>query len=385
MNMEIIRAYKTELNPNNWQRSRFEQCAEVRRFVFNIGLREWQRQYKNGDKPSQYGLRKQFNAAKRGFFPYVVQVPYAVTEKAFADLDAAFKHFFRRVKNAETPGYPKFSHDATRFSLKNTRIDSNQIRLTGIGWVRLKERGYIPTDPVKYGTYVTISKRAGRWFISVPVYEEIDGPQNDSTLVVGVDFGVKTLAVCSDGTEYENPKLLRTAQRQLKRLQRELSRRKKGGQNWQKTKARLAAQHAKVANIRKHTLHQISHDIVVNKHPAVVVIEDLNVSGMVKNHCLAQAISDVGFAELRRQIEYKAGWYKVDVVTVSQWFPSSKTCSACGCIKSDLTLGDRTFHCDDCGFEIDRDLNAARNLAAMGKGLNRPGLPVELECSEALL
>jgi len=255
-----------------------------------------------------------------------------------------------------------------------------------LGWVRLKEHGYIPTTEsgVKFGVYATISERAGRWYISLLVLDDVPVERNNSTLVIGIDFGLKTLAVCSDGTTYENPRPLREAQRKLKRTQRELSRRTKGGKNWQKTKLRLQRHYAKVTNIRTHTLHHISRD-VVNKNPGVIVIEDLNVAGMGKNHKLAQAIMDVSFAELRRQIEYKAKRAGIDVVVVDRWFPSSKACSGCGCIKDNLTLGDRVYHCNDCGLEIDRDLNAALNLAAMGEPRNTGGLPGELACTNALL
>jgi len=384
--MEIIRAYKTELKPNNRQRTLFEQFAETRQFVFNIGLREWKRQYERGEKPSAYGLKKQFNAVKYDYFPHVTDTPYTVTEGAFVDLGNAFKHFFRRVKNGDKKaGYPKEKRHPGGFHLRDTRVERDRSRLTGTGWVVLKEKGYIPINPLKYGTYATISQRAGRWFISVPVYEEIPDPENNSILVIGVDFGIKTLAVCSDGTTFENPKPLRTVQHKLKCLQRELSRRRKGGANWCKTQRKIQRCHAHIANIRKHTLHQISHELVVNRRPAVIAIENLNVSGMAKNHCLAQAVLDCGFYELRRQLEYKAKHHGVEIVIVDRWFPSSKTCSSCGCIKDDLTLSNRTFVCADCGFELDRDLNAARNLAALVEPRNTRGLPGELECSEVLL
>ena len=379
--MKQIRAYKTELDPNNKQRTWLGRCCGAARFVYNWGLAEWQEQYELGGYPSQYALCRYFNSIKTERCPWIRELPYAVTEAALANLGTAFKHFFRRVKAGQTPGYPKFKKRgrSSSFQLCSTRVERDRVRLTGLGWVRLKERGYIPTTDsgVKFGGYATISERAGRWYISVLTMDDTPVERNDSTLVIGIDFGLKTLAVCSDGTTYENPRPLREAQRQLKRVQRELTRRKKGGKNWQKTKLRLQRQYAKVTNIRTHTLHHISRD-VVNKNPGVIVIEDLNVAGMVKNHKLAQAIMDVSFAELRRQIEYKAKWAGIDVVVVSQWFPSSKACSGCGCVKDDLTLGDRVYHCDDCGLEIDRDLNAALNLAAMGEPRNTGGLPGEL-------
>ncbi len=369
--MIIRRAYKTELDPNNKQCTMMGRCCGTARFVYNWGLTEWKQWYEDGKKPSEYSLRKHFNSVKDEVCPWVREVPYAVTEAALRNLGSAFKHFFRRVKNGEKKvGYPKFKKRGRHnsFQLRNTKVEGDRVRLTSIGWGRLKERGYLPiTDSgTKFGTYATISEHAGRWYISVQVEEEIPDPVNDSTLVVGVDFGLKALAVCSDGTVYENPHVLREAQRKLNRLQRELSRRTKGGANWRKTKAKLQRQHAKVQNVRRYILHDISHDIIVNKQPATIAIENLNVSGMMSNHHLAQAIADVGFYELRRQIEYKAKWHGVNVVLIDRWFPSSKTCSRCGCIKDDLALGDRIFKCLDCGLEIDRDYNAALNLAAIG-------------------
>ena len=370
--MEIIRAYKTELKPNDKQKTLFGRCCGASRYVYNWGVAEWRRQYNTGEKPSAYGLKKQFNAQKDDICPWIRALPYTITESAFINLGAAYKHFFRRLKNKEKePGRPKFKKRSSpgSFQTKGFRIESNRIRVSGydrgVEWVRLKEHDYIPTD-ASYTTYATISEKAGRWFVSVLVKEEIDidPPDNDSILVLGVDFGIKTLAMCSDGTEYENPKLLRSAQRKLRLLDRELSRRTRGGQNWKKTKLRRQKQHARVANIRKHLLHGISSSLV-SKNPKMIVIEDLNVRGMMANHKLAQAVSDVSFYELRRQIEYKSAWHGIEVVVADRWFPSSKLCSACGCICEDLTLSDREYVCD-CGNIIDRDLNAAINLAAYG-------------------
>jgi len=392
--MEIIKAYKTELDPNNKQRTLMGRCCGTARYVYNWGLAEWKRQYEAGEKPSRFKLCKQFNAQKDEICPWIRTLPYCVTGSAFVNLDSAFQNFFRRIKNGDKEaGYPKFKKRGrgnSSFQMRGYKTASDAVWLgRRFGWVRLKERSYIPAEVayLKNGgaTYATISKQAGRWFVSVQVKEEIPEPTNGSTLIIGMDFGIKALAVCSDDTVYENPHALRMAQRKLARLNRELKRRTEGGSNRGKTKQKLQRQHAKVANIRKHTLHQISHDVIVNKHPAVVVIENLNISGMMKNHCLAQAIVDCGFCELRRQIEYKAKRHGVQVIVADRWMPSSKACSQCGCIKDDLKLSDRVYKCEHCGFEIDRDLNAARNLAALGEGRNTPGLPGELGCSEALL
>lgn len=381
--MKINRAYKTELNPNDKQRTMFRKCAGTSRFVYNWGLTEWKRQYEEGEKPSRYGLCKQFNSIKDEECSWIREIPYAVTESAFYNLGFAFKNFFRRAKaGKEKPGYPRFKkkgHDDS-FQLRSTRIELDRIRLTHIGWVRLKERGYIPTtgNGAKFGVYATVSRRAGRWFISVQVEEEMPKPENGSTLVIGVDFGLKVLAVCSDGVVFENPRALQQEERKLKRLGKELSRRKRGGQNWKKTKRKIQRCHARIANIRKHALHQVSHHVTAKAKPGTVVLEDLNVSGMLQNRRLSKAISDVGFYELRRQIEYKAGWNGAKVEIADRFYPSSKTCAECGAVKPLLKLSERTFVCEACGAIVDRDLNAALNLAALAEPQNMRGLPVEL-------
>lgn len=366
----ITRAYQAELKPNDKQRGLFHRYAGAARYVYNWGLAEWKEWYERGDKPSHYRLCKSFNARKDEVCPWIREIPYAVTESAFRNLGAAFQHFFRRVKNAEAEkGYPRFKKRGhhNSFQLRNTRIERDRVRLTGIGWVRLKERSYLPLSAsgARFGTYATISERAGRWYISVSAEESAPMTTMPQPIVLGVDFGINKRAVSSDGTIYEAPNALRDTERKLARLNRELARRTKGGANWYKTKTKLAKAHAHVANIRQHWLHEISHDLVVNKRPAAIVVEDLNVSGMVQNRHLAKAVSDASFGELRRQIEYKGQWYGTEVLIADRWYPSSKTCSGCGCVIDGLPLSDRVYHCEHCGLEIDRDWNAARNLAAL--------------------
>lgn len=378
--MEVIRAYKTELDLNNRQISHCQECAEARRFMFNVGLREWKRQYEKGDKPSAYKLKRQFTKAKKTVFADDFDwnnIPFAVQDEAFGALGDAFQNFFRRLKNGETPGYPKFKKRANSFSVRNTRVEDNRVRITGIGWARLKESDYIPATEsgAEFGTYATISRRADRWFISVPVQEDIEIPDNGHEDIVGVDLGLHHLVVTSDGDTFDRPTALKDAERKVQRLQKELSRRQKGGKNWHKTKRKLQRAHYRVSTARKHWLHQISHYLTVERSPARIVIEDLNVRGMMSNHHLARALSEASFGELRRQIEYKAKERGIEVVVADRWYASSKTCSSCGCIKDNLTLSDRVYRCDDCGLEIDRDLNAARNLAALGKAQTESDCP----------
>jgi putative transposase len=364
--MKVLKAYKTELDPNNKQRTYFRGCAGTARFVFNWALADRQLKYAQGEKTGLYDQTKRFNAIKDEQCPWIRSYPYAIVESAFRNCNAAFQHFFRRVKNGEKPGYPKFKARGVKdtFQLRNTKVMPDAICLTHMGWIRLKEQDYIPVDVARYGVYSTVSKRAGRWFVSILAETDVEQLQVNG-LVAGVDLGIHSLAVVSNGKTFENPKPLYAASRKLKRLQRELARRKKGGRNWRKTKARLQRAHYRVANIRNHTLHQISNYLTFKLRPAVIVLEDLSVSGMMKNHHLARAIGDAGFHELRRQIEYKADWCGIQVVFADTFYPSSKKCSACGAKRDELTLTERTFLCDTCGFSIDRDLNAALNLAAL--------------------
>lgn len=194
---------------------------------------------------------------------------------------------------------------------------------------------------------------------------DILDPVSAEKNICGVDLGIKTLAVVSDGTTFENPKALRSSMDKIKRLQRVVSRRKIGSNNRKKAARKLAKAHLKAAHLRKNTLHQITSHLAKTK--SVVMIEDLNVSGMLKNHKLAQAIANVGFYEFKRQMIYKGQWYGCRVMLAGRFYPSSKTCSHCGWIRNDLGLGERTFVCEACGTVMDRDLNAAINLEHLMK------------------
>lgn len=365
------RAYKTKLSLNNHERSYFVACAGVARFTFNWGLAEWKRQYEAGNnKPSAYALKKQFNAIKGEQFPWIYDYPYVIVQEAFDHLGLAFKNFFARMRKGEKPGYPRFKsrHKSTpTFTLRGSiTVEVDRIRLPIIGWVRLAELGYLPTAGVKILS-VTISERAGDWYVSLQVEEEVPDPQSATGEPVGVDLGIKSLAVTSDGATFDNPKTLAKYEKRLARLNRELHRRKKGSKNRAKTKAKIAKLHRKIADTRKHTLHNISRHVTAKTRPKTVVVEDLNVKGMVQNRRLAKAISDAAFGELRRQIEYKSQWNGVEVMVADRFYPSSKTCNGCGYVNSELTLDDREWTCESCGRVVDRDLNAAKNLARLAQ------------------
>jgi len=363
----VFRAYRVELDPTKKQVATFLRYAGTARFIWNWALAQRIETYKNTKKsPTYFDQTKAAVCLKKNGFPWLAEISSAVVERSLKNLDLAFKAFFRRVKAGEKPGFPKF-HSRNRgvggFTLrKSISVKPNAIKLPCIGWVRLKEKGYIPTRNIKIKT-ATVTEHAGRWFVSVACEREIVVPINTGQ-PIGVDLGINHLAVTSDGQVFEAPRPLKKLLKKLKHLSRQHSRKQKGGQNRKKAARRLAKVHYRIACVRANTLHEITTALA--KNHSLVAVEDLNVRGMMKNHNLAQAISDVGFAEFRRQLEYKCGWYGSRLVVVGRFFPSSKTCSGCGYVKEKLALSERVFQCEHCSLEIDRDLNAARNILVAG-------------------
>ena len=373
--MKILRAFKTELDLNNKQRTACMRHAGTARFAYNWGLERKITAYQAGEKtPSAIDLHREHNRLKKTEFSWMYEVSKCAPQEALRDLDKAFSHFFRRMKEKKSGknikvGFPRFKSKKRGlggFRLTGAiRIFDTHIQLPRLGVLRLKEKGYLPDTGVHI-LNATVSERAGRWFVSVQVEMEIPDPEPVEKPVAGVDLGINRLAQVSDGTTFENPRALKKAQRKLKRLQRVVSRRQKGSANRQKAVRQLARAHLRVANIRKNALHQAT--TYLTRHKSAVVLEDLNVSGMLKNHHLAQAIADVGMHEFRRQLQYtilaqgKGQWYGCEVFLADRFFPSSKQCSRCGTVKDSLGLGQRTYHCENCGLVIDRDWNAALNL-----------------------
>ena len=367
--MLIQRGYKTELGPNNKQRSAFLLHSDAARFAYNWGLARRKEYYaETGKTLNFYALKREFNGEKQVHNTWLYGANCSVTTSALRNMDRAYQNFFRRVREGSNkPGFPRFKsrhRGVYPFRLYGTiRVGKHAIRLPSIGWIRLKETDYLPRDQVKILS-ATVSERAGHWYVSLQVAEErtvtpAEGP------ALGVDLGISALATCSDGTVYENPKATVRYERKLRRLNKELARRKRGSQNWRKAKAQLAETHRRIANLRLNSTHDATHDLIEHKKPSMIVIEDLNVSGMVQNRHLARAISDVSMREFRRQIEYKAVWNGVAVETAGRFFPSSKQCSECGNVKRLLKLSERIYVCESCGAVLDRDLNAARNLAKL--------------------
>lgn len=366
--MIISRAYKVELNPNNKQRTLLEKSAGCARFAYNWGLKERIDLYDKEKKSlSAIDQHKILCSMKKTDYPWMYEVSKMAPQEALRDLDRAFKNFFRGLKKGQKVGFPKFKSkhkSKSSFSISYSfNIKERSILIPKVGYVRLKEKGYIPTKNVKINS-MTISKEANRWYVSVQVEQEISEPSNQIESVLGVDVGIKTLATCSNGLTFENNKYLKKTKKKLVCAQRNLSRKTKGSKNRNKAKLKVQKIHRKIKSQRIDALHKMT-SILARTKPRHIVLEDLNVKGMMKNHCLAGAIGDASFAEIKRQLTYKTAWCGGSIIEVDRFFPSSKMCCKCGCLKEDLTLEDRIYICD-CGSVMDRDLNASINLENYG-------------------
>jgi len=361
----ILRAYKTQLIVNNKQSSLLVQSLGCARWAYNFALEKKKEAFDKKEKiPSAIDLHKELNKLKKTDIPWMYLSSKTSPQNALRDCDRAFQNFFTRCKKKVKgkKGFPKFKskkNDKQSFRLDGViSVESGCIKLPRIGKLKLAEKDYIPTDYKIFSA--TVSKKAGRWFVSVQVEAPDKEPMGTTNDVIGIDLGIKVLATCSDGTTYENPRALKSNLKKLKSRQRQLSKKQKGSKNYGKAKQKLAKLHNHISNIRKDCLHKITIKII--RENKTIVLEDLKVSNMVKNHCLAQAISDVGLHEFRRQVEYKAKWSGRKVIFADTFFASSKLCSCCGWKNTELKLSDRIFECKICNNRIDRDLNASINL-----------------------
>lgn len=362
----MLIAHRIALDPNNAQATYLARAAGTARFAYNWALAEWKRQYEackadsSLPKPSQAALRRQLNAVKRELFPWMLEVTKNAPQMAIIQLGQAFQNFF-----AGRARYPQFRkkgvHD--RFTLTNDQfdIDASRIRIPHLGWVRMRETLRFTGKLMS----ATVSRVADRWFVSIAVDTQDDShlPKAQNQGAVGVDLGVSALATLSTGETIPGPRAHKALLGRLQRLSRSLSRKVKGSANRKKAKAKLSRLHARIANIRSDALHKLTTDLTRRFH--TLGIEDLNVRGMVKNRRLARSISDMGFFEFRRQLEYKAAMRGGQVVVAHRFFASSKTCSDCGHKLGSLPLSMRQWRCAACGANHDRDVNAAINLKNM--------------------
>jgi putative transposase len=358
----MILAHKIALDPNDRQSTHFAKAAGTARFAWNWALGQWREQYKAGSKPNEAALRKQLNAIKDEQFPWMGEVTKNAPQQAIKNLGTAFRNFFDG--RAKFPSFKKKgAHDSFRADngpqVKGADavvVDGKRVRLPVIGWVRMRE-------PLRFSGQVksaVVSRTADRWFVSLQVEMPDRAGSENQGPAVGVDLGVKALATLSDGSTFEGPKALRKNLKKLRRVSRALSRKVKGSSNRRKAKVKIARLHARIGNIRKDATHKAT--TAITKNHGVIVIEDLNVRGMMANDRLSRAIADVGLYEFRRQIDYKALLNGSNIIVADRWYPSSKTCSACGYKMEVLPLSVRDWICPACGCAHDRDVNAAKNL-----------------------
>jgi len=363
--MLVIKAHKIQLKIVPKIEQTFISWCGAARWAYNYGLNRKKVEYEATKKsPGSYTLMKEIVMLKKtDEYAWLQDVPASVPRVALLHLDLAYKNFFRRVKEGSAkPGFPKFKsrkHSRVCFHLEPgaIAIKDNQVRIPKIGWLRMHQA--LRFEGKLVGT-VCISYRAGRWYASFLVKTEVADPiEKQEREAIGVDVGIKHLAVLSDGKKFNNPKAFYRLEKLLGRAQRQMARKQKGSKRWQKAKLRVQRIYKRIADLRANATHHITSYIITNYDG--IAIEDLNVAGMSRNHCLAKSILDANFAELHRQLEYKTTWIGGEIRRVDRFFPSSKLCCTCGCINDKLTLADRKWTCA-CGAIHDRDQNAAINL-----------------------
>ena len=353
------KSHAIKLYPTYKQETLLRKSCGVARFAYNWALAEWEKRYKEGDSTSAYTLIKELTAIKRKEFPWMMEVTKSSPQYAIHNPEKAYKGFF-----AKKAKHPKFKKKGVKDSFvavenkENFKQKDKKIWLPRIGWVKCAEDLRFDGKV----NNVVVKRVADKWFavVSMETIPKETLVTSENQAVIGVDLGIKSMAVVSDGRVFQNPKALKNRLESLKRLNRQLSRKQAGSNNRRKAKMRLARLYYRISCIRSNAIHQATTAIV--KSAGTVVIEDLAVSNMIKNAKLSQALSDVSLSEFRRQIEYKAKWSGVEVVVSDRFFPSTKKCSCCGHVNKKIPLQVRVFECIICGHTQDRDLNAAINL-----------------------
>src|SRR6266516_3422697 len=355
----MIKAHKIRLHPTAEQANYFVRAAGMARFVFNWALAEWKAQSEAGGKPNATALKKQFNAIRREQFPWSYEVTKCAIEGAFMDVAAAFKNFFEGRKAGRKTGYPKFK--SKKRSRKSFYLANDKFTV-GDHWIDVPKLGRVNmVEKLRFSGKILsarISKRADWWFVSITVEMPEAMPENHCP-PVGIDVGLNRLATLSDGTRYENQRPLRHLLKKLRRLNKELARRTKGGKNWQKTKSKLARLHYRIACVRHDLLHELTTEVA--KTASLVGVEDLHVKGLVRNRALSLSFSDAALGKLLDLLESKVPRAGGVLVKVDRFFPSSQLCHRCDWRWHDITLADRVFVCQNltCGWSGDRDYKAA--------------------------
>ena len=365
--MTVNQAFRYELDPTVRQQNLLAKAAGTARYAFNWGLNLCKRLLGAGKPvPHAAELHRMWNAEKPQR-SWVYGVSKCCGQEALRDLDRAFGNFWRGRQEGRRVGFPRLRRKHGRrdsFRLTGSiHVHPRSVSLPRIGCVRTKE----PTSKFRGRILsATVSREADRWYVSLAVEAGRDDPVPVDGPVVGIDLGLNCFAVLSDGTSIESPKPLAKALRRLQHRQRLHSRKQRGSRNRRKSAAGLARLHRRIRCRRADFLHKTTTDLAKTK--SVIVVEDLSVRGMIRNRHLSRSIADAGWSEFRRMLEYKAEWYGSLLVVAPRFYPSTKTCSVCGHVKTKMPLGERVFQCEACGAEIGRDLNAARNLASLVAG-----------------
>ena len=371
----MILGRKVRLFPSEEQEKALWRSAGTARFVYNWTLARQEENYNNGNKfISDNDLRKEITQVKKeDEYRWLSEVSNNVAKQAVKDACAAYKRYFKKV--SEKPKFKSRKRSKPSFYNDNMKIKfrESSVLLEKVGWVSIK-KNQIPLGK-KYSN-PRVSYDGKYWYVAVGV--EMEKPELELTgESLGIDVGIKDLAVCSNGKVYKNinkSKGMRKKEKKLRRLQRQVSRKyemnKSGGKfvktsNIVKLEKQIKLLHRKISNKRNNYLHQTTSEIVKTK-PSRVVMETLNIRGMMSNRHLAKAIGKQGLYEFRRQLKYKCEFNGIEFVEVDTWYPSSKTCSKCGHVKTRLSLSERTYICEECGCVIDRDYNASINLSRYG-------------------
>lgn len=384
----MIKSIKVMLIPNNKQKSKLFSNAGISRFAYNWALAKQQENYKNGGKFISDGeLRKQFTLLKKtNEYKWLNNYSNNISKQAIKDACDSYRRFFKKQSKfpkfkSKKKSKPSFYVDNVRIQFTKTHVKLEKIATSmkknkaKLNWIRLAEHNRIPKDCKYSNPRVTFD--GVNWWISVGIECE-DKLELPKTGGIGIDLGVKDLAICSDGYVYKNinkTKKVKKIEKKRRRLQRQISRKyelNREGRSYKKTcniekleKQLLKINH-RLTNIRKNYLHQTTTEII-NRKPMFIVLESLNVVGMMKNKHLSKAIQQQCFYEFYRQIQYKSLWSNIKFIEADKWYPSSKTCSECGSIKKQLKLSEREYVCEECGCVIDRDLNASINLMKYGQ------------------
>src|ERR1700733_15362371 len=369
--MKIHKAYRYELKPTIAQRILLAKHAGCARFTFNWALQKRIDLYEN-EKKSTNAIEQHrlLNSLKSTDFPWMYEVSKCAAQEALRDLDRAFQNFFRGLKTGEQIGFPSFKRKGDRDSFRLTgtiKVQGKKVQLPRLGTLTLKET----TKPIEKILSATVAREADRWYVSLTVEEEIPDPVPVQGEVVGIDMGITCFAACSNGDKVYAPKPLENSLKRLKRASQKHSRKIKGSNNRKKSATKLARLHRKNRNIRKDFLHKETTKLAKTK--SVIVLEHLDVKKMLTNRTLSRKISDAGWNEYRRILEYKTKWYGSKLIIAPQFYPSSKICSTCGEQVSDLPLSIRQWQCTGCNSVHDRDVNAAMNLLKLSTG-SSPGI-----------